>query len=93
MTGEAHWMDMAVVLIGGGGLLFLGWLMSRPFVRLRRRRRRVMCPATEHKVACTLVRDEETHRWTNVEACAAQPGGVRCAKSCLDALNERAART
>ena len=88
MTGEAHWMEPLLMILGALGIVFMVWLGSRATL-LRRRRRQVICPASGKSVRCTLVQDSLTKEWLDVEQCSVfgptQP--VACHKACLPKLN------
>jgi hypothetical protein len=88
MTGEAHWIDPLLVILGGLGVVFMVWLASHATL-LRRRRRHFTCPYSGKAVRCTLVQDSLSKNWVDVVQCSAfsSDGRVRCAKGCLPALN------
>jgi hypothetical protein len=86
MTGEAHWMDPVLMILGGLGVLFMVWLASRGTL-LRRRRRHLICPNTHKAVGCTFVQDTLTKEWVDVVECSAftPEGEIHCSKACLPA--------
>jgi hypothetical protein len=86
MTGEAHWIDPAIVFLGGMGVFALIWLGSRAQLLLRLLDRRVRCPATGKGMDCTLLHDARSNRVIDVKSCSAfaNPRDVRCAKRCIE---------
>jgi hypothetical protein len=90
MTGEAHWIDPLLMILGGGGVVFMIWLESRATL-FRRRRRQTICPHTGTAVECTCVQDTLTRKWVDVERCsnAIPEDRVSCAKTCLEAANRK----
>ncbi len=88
MTGEAHWMDPLLMLLGGLGVVFMIWMGSRVEL-LRRRRRRLICPQIGKSVDCRLVQDTLTKDWLDVEQCSVfgPTQRVSCGKACLSTLN------
>ena len=85
MTGQAHWIDPLVMLVGGLGVLFLVLLAARVPPLLRRRARRLTCPVSGKRVDCMLVEDTLTKEWVDVVRCSAfGDGKVNCDKNCLD---------
>jgi hypothetical protein len=88
MTGEAHWLDVAVVF--GGGFLVMAVLFALMFRRhVRRRKLRFDCPVIREKVECTAVQNVETGQWQNIERCSAftPPTNVNCQQACRDLMN------
>lgn len=88
MTGEAHWFPPLMVVLGGLGVLLLGYVMSRAGQYLRRVRRHLDCPVRHHDVKCTLVQERTSGRFIDIERCSEfeNPAAVTCKKTCLTTL-------
>ena len=84
MTGQAHWVTLAILILAALPVVFL-WARDR---RASRKyiveQRKVRCRARGNElVQCTLVRDAKTGEPIGVQSCTLQPGVVSCEKSCL----------
>jgi hypothetical protein len=83
MTGQAHWIEGFVVILGGllvmGGIYLLGIHHT-----LKRVRRRLACPVSGEPVQVAFIEDTTTGRFLDVVGCSAfpDPDDVRCAKTC-----------
>jgi hypothetical protein len=83
MTGEVHWLPIAVVILAALPLVYL-------FIRDRIEARKykveesnVRCRAHENQLAhCTLVRDAKTGEPIGIRECTAQSPAV-CDQACL----------
>lgn len=76
------------------GLMWLSVRESRPRMRSdvvpERLHRELLCIPRGRVADCTLVRDEKTGIWLDVERCSLQADVVRCTKRCLVLLNDSA---
>jgi len=87
MTGQGHWLEPLLMLLGGAGLALLVWMGSHVEL-LHRRKRKVLCPATGTAVRCTVVRDTLAKDWVDIEECSRfGRAPVTCDKACLSRLN------
>jgi hypothetical protein len=84
MTGEAHWLSFAVVLLATLPVVYL-WIRSR-----REERKYIVeqgsvrCRARGNElVQCTVVRDAKTRQPIGIRTCSAAPGDVCIDKTCL----------
>ena len=84
MTGQVHWLPLAVVLLGALPILYLSFrswredgtvLVEQSSVRCRQRGNQL--------VHCTLVRDAATGQPLGIRSCSAIFGEVTCNKACL----------
>lgn len=84
MTGEVHWLPLAVVFFGALLIAYLwieDWRAERKYLV---EHSHVRCRARGNQlVQCTLVRDAKTHEPIGIRGCSAQPVDVRCGKTCL----------
>ena len=84
MYGEASWLTLFVVIVGGLGVLALVYL-----VQMRRSQRRVkaeiLCPKSGKHVRVTLLQDGLSGRWIEVVRCAefAPSDRVICERQCI----------
>jgi hypothetical protein len=88
MTGEAHWLDLAVILGGGIAVLALIFFVTRNH-HVMRVRLRLHCPMSGEPVCCTAVQDQRSGACFDVERCSAfpDPRHILCGKECLRNLN------
>jgi hypothetical protein len=86
MTGEAHWIDPVLMILGALGVAFMVWQASRGTL-VRRRQRRAICPHFHIPVHGTFTQDTLTGKWIDVERCSAcaPENRVSCDKLCLQA--------
>lgn len=84
MTGQVHWLPLALVLLGALPFLyysFRSWrddgavLVEQSTVRCRQRGNQL--------VHCTVVRDAATGQPMGIRSCSAISGVVSCNKACL----------
>ena len=84
MTGQVHWLPLALVLLGALPFLyysFRAWredrtvLVEQSSVRCRQRGNQL--------VRCTVVRDAATGQPMGIRSCSAISGVVSCNKACL----------
>lgn len=89
MTGEAHWLTLALLGLGAIGILVLLYFASRLDWRFRLTRRKLECPVHHEQVDITAIRDEKTGQLTSVQSCShfIKPGEVTCAQGCLRTAN------
>jgi hypothetical protein len=86
MTGQVHWLPLAVVLLAAFSVAAL-WLREwREERKLRVEARFVRCRSRGNRLAqCVLVRDRKSGVPMGIRACSAlpDPQDVRCGKTCL----------
>ena len=84
MTGEAHWLPIAFVVLAALPIAY-AWLSDiRANAKVEVEQACVRCRARGNQLAqCTLVRDARTHLPMGVRDCSLQAGMVRCGKPCL----------
>ena len=92
MTGQAHWLTFAILMLAALPVVFL-WAWDR---RANRRylveQRKVRCRVRGNQlVDCTLVRDAKTRTPIGVQSCTLQADGVGCEKECLKIFAHAAA--
>jgi len=92
MTGQAHWITLAILILAALPVVFL-WARDR---RANRRylveQRKVRCRVRGNQlVNCTVVRDAKTGTPIGVQSCTLQPEGVGCERECLKILAKAAA--
>jgi hypothetical protein len=88
MNGEAHWLDAALMIAGGGAILAYIWFAARSKSFLLRDRERFVCPVTRLIVDATLVEDVRLGELTDVRRCSGwRHPWAPCAKMCLQPLN------
>jgi hypothetical protein len=87
MTGQAHWLSLAVLLLATFPLIAWLWLREwREERTLRVEPRFVRCRDRGNRLAqCVLVRDAKSLVPIGIRACSAlpDPQDVRCGKTCL----------
>jgi len=88
MSGEAHWLDLAVTLLGAAAIFVLLTLVTW-HRRQHAKRLRFVCPSRGEQVYCTMLHDELQGRWTEVRSCSAfaDPRKVTCDQECRRLLN------
>jgi FtsP/CotA-like multicopper oxidase with cupredoxin domain len=88
MKGQAHWIDLVVILLGAL-LIFGGVLLATARWALQRVRKRLTCPVKGETVDVLLVKDKATNVYVDVTSCSAfrNPRDVRCAQTCRRDLN------
>jgi len=89
MTGEAHWLTLLWLALGGIGVVGLFYFAARLNRRFRATRRKFECPVHHEQVDATIIRDEKTGQLTSVQSCShfVKPGEVTCAHGCLRTLS------
>ena len=84
MTGQAHWLPLAVLLLAALPALYSGirsWLEDRKYLV---QRSAVRCRARGNQLAqCTVVRDLKTGQALGIRSCSAVHGDACCARTCL----------
>lgn len=85
MTGEAHWLPIVWMLIGGAAVLALTAASHLALRHLKAEDRHFVCPVQHCLVEATIVTDERTGQVTGVSRCTGlrNPDDVHCAKSCV----------
>jgi hypothetical protein len=86
MTGQAHWLTFAVLLLAALPIGFLSLREWREERKLRVEPRFVRCRARGNRLArCVLVSDAKSLVPMGIRACSALPNpqDVRCGKTCL----------
>jgi hypothetical protein len=88
MTGEAHWIDPLLMLVGALGIVLMVWRGSSGTL-LRRRQRDGICPHTRRPAQRTVAQDTLSKEWVEVERCSVcvPADRVACDKACLAGLN------
>jgi len=93
MNGQAHWIDIAFLLVGVAGVAAL--FLSDKWVgrSLRTEDRNHDCPR-HGKAELVIVRNINSGRLIGVRRCTAfkDPDSVTCDRDCVFALNEAEAR-
>ncbi len=89
MTGEAHWLTLALLIASAMGVATLFYFAARLNRRYRLRRLRFECPLKAEDVETTMIRDEKTGELTSVQSCShfANPANVTCEQKCIKVLN------
>jgi len=84
MTGQAHWITLAILIFAALPVVFL-WARDRSASRKYViEHSKVRCRARGNQlVQCTVVRDASTGEPTGIQSCSAQPGSIGCDKACL----------
>lgn len=90
MTGEAHWLTPAVMLIGLAAIALLAWASLHLWTRFRWRTMEGTCPVSREPVLRVVKVDATTGRYVDVERCTARPDPDRvdCDKDCIGDLNK-----
>jgi hypothetical protein len=85
MTGQAHWITLIPILLGGISLAVLLWLDSREEHTFHLEERILFCPLQRRNVHATLVRDVASLKVLGVRRCSgsSDPEMVTCDKPCL----------
>ena len=85
MTGQAHWVTLIPLLLGGLGIALLFWLDARAERGFLTEKRRFLCPKMKRKVDATLVRDAKSRRVIGVRRCSStrDPDFVTCSRTCV----------
>ncbi len=94
MTGEAHWIALIPVLLGGIGIALMFWRNAVEDRRYRVEQRRFLCPDLRQKVVATLVREARSGAVIGVRSCSAfrNPERVVCTKACVPLFGRRRAQ-
>jgi len=85
MTGDASWVTLAALIVGG--VFILALVAAGRAKGLRRARLSVECPATSRVANLVTLQDETNGRHTDVVSCSELRGDVTCAKTCLAQAN------
>jgi hypothetical protein len=93
MTGQAHWLTLAIVFGGGFFVLLLGWAASRAATAGPHRHfvtRTMVCPYKQRMVDVTFVKDDREQQVTDVARCTAfpDPEEIGCKGKCADDMNK-----
>ncbi|HWE25654.1 MAG TPA: hypothetical protein VG496_17080 [Myxococcales bacterium] len=95
MTGEAHWIALVPLFVGGLGIALLFWIDARTERGFRTEQRRFLCPKLKRKVDATLVRDADSLKVIGVRRCSGSrdPDYVTCARICVPGFGPRTRAT
>lgn len=85
MSGQAHWLPIAILILFAFVPIVYLWFVSRREARKYTvEHAHVRCRERGNQLAdCTVVRDAANGEPIGIQACSAQPGDVRCDKACL----------
>jgi len=86
MTGEAHWLPVAVLLVAALPVAYLWFRSWREERKYRVEETHVRCRARGNQLAdCTLVRDAKTGEPIGIRECSARAdaAALNCGKTCL----------
>jgi hypothetical protein len=88
MSGQAHWIDGLVVLVGAV-VVFGAFIWLAMGHHLKRVHRRLACPVRGEAFDVGLVQDRDNGFFIEVESCSAfpNPHQVRCHEECRRQLN------
>ena len=91
MTGEAHWMTLALLGVAALGVLLLFFFKSRLEHRFRSVFRSTQCPKSGEEVQLTAVQDARTSEWTGIAACSKfkVAAAITCDRACVAPHNIR----
>jgi hypothetical protein len=89
MTGEAHWLDAALMIGGGAAIVLYLWWAARSTSSVLSERLNLTCPVTHTPVRASLTEDVRTQQFTDVKRCSGWRHFWRpCSKRCLAPLND-----
>ena len=93
MTGQAHWLDLLLIL--GFVVAVVAYLAGtgRLLKRYRAVRRDFLCPRTGTEAHGAMVNDAVTREWTGVTECSARNPGQPCSLGCVALANGKPAAT
>ena len=92
MTGQAHWLTFAILILAALPIIYLWARDRRANKKFVVEHRKVRCRARGNQLAqCTVVRDAKTGEPIGIQSCDLQPGIVSCERSCLVMFPEKAA--
>jgi hypothetical protein len=86
MTGQVHWLPLAVLLLAALPVVYLWFREWREERKLIVERRFVRCRDRGNRLAqCMLVSDAKSRTPIGIRSCSAlsDPQEVRCGKTCL----------
>jgi len=88
MTGQAHWLDLLLIL--GFVAAVVAYLVGtgRLLRRYRTVKRDYYCPRTRTAAHGEMVKDEITGEWTGVTECSARVPGQPCTLGCVAFAND-----
>jgi hypothetical protein len=88
MKGQAHWIDL-IVILAGALLVFGGIFLATARWTIKRIRMRLTCPVDSARVDVVMTQDAATGVYVDVESCSAfkNPRQVRCQEDCRRKLN------
>ena len=93
MTGEAHWLEPTLVILGGLGVFVLLQLAVRTGNSLLVEWRQFKCPVRHLRVNAKLVDDLARGQYRDLKYCSAWGRfGKPCDKKCLAGLNDHSIR-
>ena len=87
MTGQVHWLPLAILIAAALPILYL-WIRDRREQRKYKvEQTHVRCRARDNQLVDSMVvRDAKTGEPVGIQTCSAQPEGVRCDRACLPLL-------
>ena len=84
MTGEAHWLPIAFVVLSTLPIARAWYSDRREARRYRVEEKCVRCRAKGNQLAsCTLVRDARSRQPIGIRDCSLQADAMGCGKQCL----------
>jgi hypothetical protein len=85
MTGQAHWISLIPILLGGLGIAILLLLDTREERTFHIEERTLFCPLSRRDVRATLARDAVSLKLLGMRRCTGSPDPelVTCEKPCI----------
>ena len=91
MQGEAHWLPVLIVVLGGAALLVGLWLVGRAERSVRHARQVVPCARHGKDAEIVLITDARSGHVIGVDTCSLVEGPLYCDRACLAAAASSAA--
>jgi hypothetical protein len=91
MQGEAHWLPLAIVLLGAAAILAGVWIVTWSARSVRLARTAVPCPKHGRDAEIVLITDAKTGHPIGVDTCSLVNGMITCDRACLAAAASAAA--
>jgi hypothetical protein len=85
MQGEAHWLPLVVVLLGGLALLAGLFLVAWSQRQVKHDRVTVPCPNKHKDAEIVLITDAKSGHVIGVDTCSLVEGLITCDRGCLAA--------
>lgn len=90
MTGQAHWLPVAIVFVVLCAVVAMAWMSRRQWQLFRTRALQVDCPGSGEVVDLLAKKNMETGEYVDIERCnssvLADPDRVTCNKACMHDL-------